>query len=66
VVAGEAVVADADGQGVVAYRAMACSANGSVPFYDLCLYGFSNDLRGYTTGEFQNRRTFSIGVGEAF
>src|SRR5688572_24273327 len=32
---------------VLAYRAMACSANGSVPFYDLCLFGFSNDLRGY-------------------
>jgi hypothetical protein len=47
-----------DGQ-VFAYRAMACSANGSVPFYDLCLYGFGNDLRGYTTGEFQNRRMFA-------
>jgi hypothetical protein len=44
---------------VLAYRAMACSANGSVPFYDLCLYGFSSDLRGYTTGEFQNRRMFA-------
>lgn len=44
---------------VLAYRAMACSANGSVPFYDLCLYGFSNDLRGYATGGFQNRRMFA-------
>ena len=44
---------------VFAYRAMACSANGSVPFYDLCLFGASNDLRGYTTGEFQNRRMFA-------
>jgi Omp85 superfamily domain len=44
---------------VFAYRAMACSANGSVPFYDLCLYGFGADLRGYTTGEFQNRRMFA-------
>ncbi|HET6978898.1 MAG TPA: BamA/TamA family outer membrane protein [Pyrinomonadaceae bacterium] len=44
---------------VFAYRAMACSANGSVPFYDLCLYGFNSDLRGYTTGEFQNRRMFA-------
>jgi len=44
---------------VFAYRAMVCSANGSVPFYDLCLYGYSNDLRGYTTGEFQNRRMFA-------
>jgi len=44
---------------VFAYRAMACSANGNVPFYDLCLYGFNSDLRGYTTGEFQNRRMFA-------
>ena len=44
---------------VFAYRAMGCAANGSVPFYDLCLYGFSNDLRGYTTGQFQNRRMFA-------
>jgi Omp85 superfamily domain len=44
---------------VLAYRVMACSANGSVPFYDLCLYGLNNDLRGYTTGQFQNRRMFA-------
>jgi Omp85 superfamily domain len=44
---------------IFAYRAMACSANGSVPFYDLCLFGLNNDLRGYTTGEFQNRRMFA-------
>ena len=43
----------------LAYRAMACSANGSVPFYDLCLYGYNSDLRGYTTGQFQNRRMFA-------
>jgi len=44
---------------ILAYRVMACSANGSVPFYDLCLFGFNSDLRGYTTGEFQNRRMFA-------
>ena len=44
---------------VLAYRAMGCSSNGSVPFYDLCLYGSNNDLRGYTTGEFQHRRMFA-------
>src|SRR5688572_27849033 len=44
---------------VFAYRLMGCPANGSVPFYDLCLLGFNNDLRGYTTGEFQNRRMFA-------
>jgi len=44
---------------VFAYRLMGCSANGIVPFYDLCLYGFNSDLRGYTTGQFQNRRMFA-------
>ena len=44
---------------VLAYRVMGCSANGSVPFYDLCLYGYNSDVRGYTTGEFQNRRMFA-------
>jgi hypothetical protein len=39
---------------------MGCSANQDVPFYDLCLFGFSNDLRGYTAGEFQNRRMFAM------
>jgi hypothetical protein len=46
-------------RGVLAYRAMMCSANNSVPFYDLCLFGANNDLRGYTAGEFQNRRMFA-------
>ena len=44
---------------VLAYRAMGCTANGNVPFYDLCLFGFNNDIRGYTTGQFQNRRMFA-------
>jgi len=44
---------------VLAYRVMACAANQNVPFYDLCLYGTNSDLRGYTGGEFQNRRMFA-------
>jgi hypothetical protein len=44
---------------VLAYRGMICSANQSVPFYDLCFFGTNNDLRGYTGGEFQNRRMFA-------
>ena len=44
---------------ILAYRGMICSANQSVPFYDLCLYGTNSDLRGYTGGEFQNRRMFA-------
>ena len=45
---------------VLAYRGMMCSANQDVPFYNLCLFGASNDLRGYTAGEFQNRRMFAL------
>src|ERR1044072_2597197 len=44
---------------VLAYRGMFCSANQNVPFYDLCLYGTQSNLRGYTGGEFQNRRMFA-------
>jgi hypothetical protein len=44
---------------VLAFRATGCAANGRVPFYDLCLYGASNDLRGYTAGRFQDRRMFA-------
>lgn len=44
---------------VFAYRGMICSANQNVPFYDLCLYGTQSNLRGYTGGEFQNRRMFA-------
>src|SRR6266850_976978 len=44
---------------VLAYRGMICSANQNVPFYDLCLFGVNSDLRGYTGGEFQNRRMFA-------
>jgi outer membrane protein assembly factor BamA len=44
---------------VLAYRGMICSANQNVPFYDLCLYGTQSNLRGYTGGEFQNRRMFA-------
>ncbi|HEV7475148.1 MAG TPA: BamA/TamA family outer membrane protein [Pyrinomonadaceae bacterium] len=44
---------------ILAYRGMICSANENVPFYDLCWYGTQSNLRGYTAGEFQNRRMFA-------
>ncbi len=46
---------------VIAYRGKACSVSETAPFFDLCLYG-SSDLRGYTTGEFQDRRMFATQV----
>ncbi|HRI04840.1 MAG TPA: BamA/TamA family outer membrane protein [Pyrinomonadaceae bacterium] len=46
---------------VLAYRGMACSVSDTTPFFDLCLYGGS-DLRGYATGQFQDRRMFATQV----
>lgn len=45
---------------VLAVRGMGCAAAGEhVPIYDLCLFGFSNDLRGYPAGRYQDRRMFA-------
>jgi outer membrane protein assembly factor BamA len=44
---------------VLAFRVMGCGVGGDVPFYDLCLFGFNNDLRGYYAGQFRDRRMFA-------
>jgi outer membrane protein assembly factor BamA len=45
---------------VIAVRGMGCAAAGDrVPIYDLCLFGNSNDLRGYSAGRYQDRRMFA-------
>ena len=44
---------------MLAYRGMACSVSDRTPFFDLCLFDACGDLRGYTAGEFQNRRLFA-------
>lgn len=45
---------------VIALRGMGCAAAGDqVPVYDLCLFGFQNDLRGYSAGRYQDRRMFA-------
>ena len=45
---------------VIAFRAMGCAAVGDrIPIYDLCLYGTTNDLRGYAAGHFQDRRMYA-------
>lgn len=40
---------------VVAARASYCGVSTGGPFYDLCLYGMSSDLRGYETGRYRDR-----------
>lgn len=40
---------------VLAARVNSCFADGDVPFYDLCLLGQFQDLRGYPTGQYRDR-----------
>ena len=39
---------------VLAYNLHTCSVWGSPPFFDLCLYGSSNTLRGYEAGRYRD------------
>ena len=36
-----------------------CRAGDNAPFFDLCLFGPQNDLRGYTAGRFQDNAMFA-------
>jgi hypothetical protein len=40
---------------VLAYDAYFCGTGGSPPFYGNCIYGTSNELRGYTAGQYFTR-----------
>ncbi len=44
---------------VFAARASACAASRGSPFYDICLYGASSDLRGYETGRYRDRASWA-------
>jgi outer membrane protein assembly factor BamA len=44
---------------VLAGRISVCGAGDDAPFFDLCLYGTNNDLRGYTAGRYQDLRLFA-------
>jgi outer membrane protein assembly factor BamA len=44
---------------VLASHGSLCMANGSVPIFDLCLFGSSNDLRGYAVGKYQDKAMFT-------
>ncbi len=37
-------------------RASVCGVSRGGPFYDLCMYGMGNDLRGYETGRYRGSR----------
>jgi hypothetical protein len=40
---------------VLATKVNSCFADGEVPFYDLCLLGQYQDIRGYQTGQYRDR-----------
>ena len=40
---------------VLAVHAAGCYASGAVPFYDLCIFGQSRDVRGYEVGRYRDR-----------
>lgn len=41
---------------VLAVRGTGCSAHGDAPFYDICLLGSDDKIRGYEAGEFRDSR----------
>jgi hypothetical protein len=44
---------------VFAARLSLCAASDGTPFYDICLYGASSDLRGYETGRFRDKASWA-------
>ena len=45
---------------VVAGRASLCRVSGGAPFFDMCMFGASSDLRGYDTGKFRDNASWAI------
>lgn len=44
---------------VLAYDLFVCNTGGDPPFYGNCIYGASNELRGYTAGQYLDRHMFA-------
>jgi len=47
---------------VLAYDLFGCATTGHPPFYGNCIYGTSNELRGYTAGKYFDRYMFGAQV----
>jgi hypothetical protein len=45
---------------VAAFRASGCSASSKAPFFDLCLFGSSANLRGYESGRFRDNASWAV------
>jgi outer membrane protein assembly factor BamA len=44
---------------VLAARMSTCAVSKDTPFYDICLYGASSDLRGYETGRYRDNASWA-------
>lgn len=51
---------EVDDKTVLAWRGSICRSGDSAPFYDLCNYGQSNDLRGYQSGQYRDHAMFAV------
>jgi outer membrane protein assembly factor BamA len=48
------------GTDILALRAAGCVVGGNVPYYDLCLFGVHNDLRGYEGGKYRHKALLAL------
>jgi hypothetical protein len=51
---------DVDAATVVGFRGSLCAASADAPFFDLCLFGSSANLRGYPNGQFRDRASWAV------
>jgi hypothetical protein len=51
---------DVNDKTVVAFRGSLCAASKDAPFFDLCLFGSSSNLRGYANGQFRDRASWAV------
>lgn len=45
---------------VLGVRKTACAVSGDAPYYDLCMFGKNNDLRGYESGRYRDGATWAL------
>lgn len=58
--AGASVYVPSGTRTVWAFHAGLCDAAGDLPYFDLCLYGQKNDLRGYKAGRYRDGMSWAL------
>ena len=51
---------DVNDKTVVGFRGSLCAASQDAPFFDLCLFGSSSNLRGYASGQYRDRASWAV------